>query len=341
MRALEKIHSTKIVAIDIETVRITNTLGEAGEDVKTAFAYKNKNDGEYPDDFSLEQLWVKTASLYAEFSKVCSVSIVNLNKEGSVLFCRNFSSGDEAFLLKEVSDILIKMVKVDPLYRLIGHSAKMFDYPFLCKRMLVNGIAIPPVLDHSGMKPWEVNNLDTNELWKFGGLTGSSLVAMCVALDVPISKDEMAGEMVGEYFYDGKLKEIAEYCDKDTIATFNCLRRFKFEPIFRFEDVVYINDSKIEDAKIIADVPEMPCLNQLYITKEFSDHIKEEIRTIFLEKGKTILKKEWDMLKKWLCDLYINNKMFESDTKDVAKAKAAEVSEFVNNLIKEYANKKN
>jgi len=341
MRALDKIPSTKIVAIDIETVRITNTLGEAGEDVKTAFAYKNKNDGEYPDDFSLEQLWVKTASLYAEFSKVCSVSIVNLNKEGSVLFCRNFSSDNESLLLKEVSDLLIKMVKVDPLYRLIGHSSKMFDYPFLCKRMLINGVPIPPVLDHSGLKPWEVNNLDTNELWKFGGLTGSSLVAMCVALGVPISKDEMAGEMVGEYFYDGKLDEIAKYCDKDTIATFNCLRRFKYEPIFRFEDVIYINDSKLEDAKIISDIPEMPCLNQLYITKEFSDHIKEDIRERFLNSGKVVLKKEWVMLEKWICDLYINSKMFEADVKDVIASKKSEVSEFVNSLIKEYANKKN
>jgi len=292
MRALEKIHSTKIVAIDIETVRITNTLGEAGEDVKTAFAYKNKNDGEYPDDFSLEQLWVKTASLYAEFSKVCSVSIVNLNKDGSVLFCRNFSSEDEAFLLKEVSDILIKMVKVDPLYRLIGHSAKLFDYPFLCKRMLINGVIIPPVLDHSGLKPWEVSNLDTDELWKFGGLMSSSLVAMCSSLNIPIGKDEITEGLVGELFYDGKLDEIADYCNKDTIATFNCLRRFKYEPIFRFEDVLYINDSKSEDAKAIADIPEMPPLNQLYITKEFSDDIKEKIREIFLDKGKTVLKKE-------------------------------------------------
>lgn len=339
MRALEKIATTKIVALDIKTVRMTDTLGEAGEDVMTAFAYKNKKDGEYLDDFALEQLWVKTAALYAEFSKVCSVSIVNLNKEGTILFCRNFSSEDEELLLKEVSDILTKMVKVDPLYRLIGHSAKLFDYPFLCKRMLINGVTIPPVLDHSGLKPWEVNNLDTDELWKFGGLMSSSLVAMCASLNIPIGKDELTEGLVGELFYDGKLKEIAEYCDKDTIATFNCLRRFKYEPIFRFEDVVYINDSKIEDAKIIADIPEMPCLNQLYITKEFSDHIKEEIRTIFLEKGKTVLKKEWDMLKKWLCDLYINNKMFESDSKDVTKAKAAEVSEFVNDLIKEYAKK--
>lgn len=341
MRALSKIPSNKVVAIDVETVRITNTLGEVGEDVKTAFAYKNKNNGEYPEDFELEQLWVKTASLYAEFSKICSVSIVHTNKDGSVLFCRNFTSKDESLLLGEVSDLLVKMVKADPLYRLIGHSSKLFDYPFLCKRMLINGVPIPAVLDQSGLKPWEVNNLDTNELWKFGGLTGSSLVAMCSALNVPISKDEMAGELVGEYYYDNRLSEISEYCDKDTIATFNCLRRFKCEPIFRFEDVQYINQGKVAESNELAEIPVMPCLNQLYITKEFTDHVKADIRERFLDKGNKVMKKEWEMLETMLLDLYINNKMFESDTKEVSIGKTTEVEEFVKQLKSDYASKKN
>lgn len=349
MKVLSQILSTKVVSLDIETVRITRTLAEAGQDVKIAFAYKNKNEGVVlSDDFALEQLWVKNAALYAEFSKICSVSLAYLNKAGDRLVCRNITSDNEFTLLIELKEVLSAMQKADPLYRLLGHSSKLFDYPFICKRMLVNGIALPTILDSSHQKPWEQTNLDTNELWKMGGLTGSSLVAMCVALGVPISKDEMAGEDVGEYFYNGKLTLIGQYCDKDTIATFNCFRRFKAEPIFRFEDVVYLGGEATQQSEDKAVVEEkfavMPCLNQLYVTKEFSDEIKAEITDRFLNHKKKVMKKEWEMLEKLLCDLYVCNEMFKTDKPEVMSAKREEVKEFVTNLTKTYnanAGKKN
>lgn len=340
MKVLKTIPSTKVVSIDIETVRITRTLAEAGPDVKIAFTYKFKNEGVViSDDFALEQLWVEKAALYAEFSKICSVSLAYLNRAGDSLVCRNITESDEVKLLTELNVVLTAMQKADPLYRLLGHSSKLFDYPFICKRMLVNGIALPGILDSTNMKPWEMTNLDTNELWKMGGLTGSSLVAMCVALGVPISKDEMAGEDVGEFFYAGKLALIGQYCDKDTVATFNCFRRFKAEPIFRFEDVVYLGGEENADKQVVAEeIPQMPCLNQLYLTKDFSDHVKAEVTDRFLAREKKVMKKEWGMLEALLCDLYVSNEMFKADKPEVVASKREEVKEFVNQLTKTYTN---
>ena len=336
MRALKDIESTRVVGLDIETTRITKHLSEAGEDIQTAWAYKNKNEGVIEEDIQLAELWELKASLYPEFSKVCSISLAFTNKEGTILNCMNFTSANELEVLTGLSDTIGRMVKSDPLYRFIAHAGLFFDYPFLAKRMIINGIPVPALLDSSHLKPWEVRNLDSNHLWKNGGTQGSSLVALCAALGLPISKNDMAGHEVGEYFYANKLTEIGTYCDLDTIAVFNCLRRFKSEPIFRFEDVNYIGQGKVEDEQIVAAVPQMACLNQLYLTKDFSEHIKEEIRDRFLNRGKKVMNKDFVSLEQMLCDLYINTEIMKSDKAPLVEEKKVEVNEFVEQLKKDY-----
>lgn len=341
MRALSKIPSNKVVALDIETARITRTFSEAGEDIKTAWAYKNKNEGEYPDEMELEQLWQKKSALYPEFAKIISVSLTYTNKEGTRLICENLTSDNEVLILTELANRFNQIFRVDPNYVFIGHAAKHFDYPFIAKRMIINNIPIPGIIDHSDKKPWEIRNLDSNELWKMGGMSGTSLVAMCAALGVPISKDEMAGEDVGTFFYEGELDKIATYCNKDTISLFNCLRRMKGEPIFRFEDVAYMGAPDVEDQTVVStQVEKMPCLNLLYTTKDFSEEIQEEIRDRFLNRGKKVMKKEFKMLQKVLNALYINTEMFKSDSPDVVASKKVEVEEFINQLEKDHNGKK-
>ena len=48
------------------------------------------------------------------------------------------------------------------------HNAKEFDFPFLSKRILINDLKLPKLLNIAGKKPWELNHLDTMDLWRFG-----------------------------------------------------------------------------------------------------------------------------------------------------------------------------
>ena len=40
-------------------------------------------------------------------------------------------------------------------YRLVGHAAKYFDFPYLSKRFIINELDIPDILDTVHLKPWE------------------------------------------------------------------------------------------------------------------------------------------------------------------------------------------
>jgi predicted PolB exonuclease-like 3'-5' exonuclease len=192
-----------------------------------------------PSEEVLSEKWEKMASLYAEFAKICAISITYL-KDG-VLKCKAYYGEDEKDILTNFGKDLNSFHKFNSNYRLLGHAAKYYDYPVLCKRYIINGLDIPSILDESGAKPWEMRNMDTNDLWKsFGTGPGSSLQALCTVLDIPISKVDLVGDEVGEAYFRGELERISNYCSLDTIATYNVFRKLKKEPIFSFDEVIYI-----------------------------------------------------------------------------------------------------
>ena len=270
MKAIKHINSEHVLAIDIETVRIKENCSELSEDWKSAWEAKNKQDGVVPPYEELEKLWTKNASLSATFSKICAVSIAYLSK--GKLKCKNYVSADERTILKELGKDINLFEKSNPNYTLVGHASKFFDYPFICKRFLINDLEIPNMFDESGIEPWKKKLLCTNDLWKsFGAFNseGASLQALCTAFGIEISKVDLVGDEVGKAYYAGELVRIADYCNLDTIATFNVFRKFKRESTFRFDEVVYVNQGQVLES--------VPFLTEIHKSKTLTDYHKKAI----------------------------------------------------------------
>jgi hypothetical protein len=122
---------------------------------------------------------------------------------------------------------------------LCAHNGKEFDYPYIARRMIINSMIIPDILDNAGRKPWEVKLLDTLDLWKFGDYKSyTSLDLLTTTLKIPSPKDDIDGSMVaGIYHNEHDIKRIAKYCEKDVLAVAQVLLRF-------------MNLPKIEEDKI-------------------------------------------------------------------------------------------
>lgn len=357
MKILRGLKPEHLVGIDIESVRVVDDYNDLPDDLRSAWVYKNKQNNVIPSHQELWNLWRDTASLYPEFSKVCSVSLTFLGVGRTKLFCRNFTHTDERALLIRLAGVLNSMYHKDRSYRLIGHAAKYFDYPFLAKRCIINGIPIPEIIDHTAKKPWDLTNLDTNELWKMGGTgPGSSLVAICAAMGIPISKCDMQGADVGEYFYQGNLDGIAKYCDQDTVAVLNIPFKLMGYPLWEFDQVTYIKEDfrEVDDvAGEVLRVPvaddamptnmsnpvteadafeESPVLTRIFTTRSFTEEDKKELTDIFCGQGKHVTKKDWEMLDMTLRSLYISDTFGKADLKAVREAKTAEIDEFMLNI---------
>lgn len=325
MKVLDNVRTELVTAVDIETVRIVNNFEDLDEEWQLAWEHKNKKDGQILDNVELADLWTRTASLYGEFSKVCAVSLAYLDGQGQ-LVCKEFFGENEKALLESVAITLNNMKTKDALYRLVGHASKFFDYPFLSKRYVINELDIPLTLDSTNLKPWEGYNLCTNDIWKCGGTgSGSSLLALCKALKVPISKLDLVGDEVGRAYYSQELERIGRYCSYDTVATFNVIRKFKKESIFQFDNVQYISAYSENTAEpiIIEEIIEVPVLTQLYNTKQFNQEVKDYLISL---KPKTEEDKE--NLKK----IIIANYQAKGDKVAVKKEKEKEINEFIDSL---------
>lgn len=242
MKVIRRIDPETVIALDIETVRIKKDWNELPKDYIEAWEYKNKHEGEIPDNEELAKEWEKRSSLYAEFSKVCAVSLTLYYK--GQLKVKNYASEDETMLLLSLKTDLDKFHEKGRI--LCAHAGKYFDYPFLAKRYIINRIAIPELLDSSHLKPWEHTNLDTNDLWKsFGTGPGSSLIALAACLGLPISKVDLVGDEVGKVYYNGEIQRIADYCALDAITCMNVFLVFKGLNHFSFEDVVCVNKGEV------------------------------------------------------------------------------------------------
>jgi hypothetical protein len=105
--------------------------------------------------------------------------------------------------------------------------------------MIINGLALPPLLRIAGKKPWELPFIDTMELWKFGEYKNfASLNLLAFSLGIPTPKDDMDGSMVAEIYWQEKdLPRIAVYCQKDVVTAAQVYLRMNGEPMIAPENI--------------------------------------------------------------------------------------------------------
>jgi hypothetical protein len=230
---------TKILFLDIETV--PQVASYEGLDKTTASLWDDKASKLSKEELTGEELYER-AGIYAEFGKIIciSVGVFNLREGGKREFrMRSFHGDDEKILLSDFSEMLNShFSRADNL--LCAHNGKEFDFPYIARRMVINSIPIPKILNSVGKKPWEVQHLDTMELWKFGDRKSyTSLKLLTHVLGIPTPKTDIEGKDVARVYYEEKdLERIEQYCKRDTLAVAQLLLRFRGEDILEEDQIV-------------------------------------------------------------------------------------------------------
>jgi predicted PolB exonuclease-like 3'-5' exonuclease len=206
----------KVIFLDIETVPQQKEFELLNEEQKKLWEQKAKFDSAYKSgEISLSDTYQR-AGIYAEFGKIICISFgyVALEKGQREFRIKSISDKEEKNLLSK----LLKLIEgFDKETLLCAHNGKEFDFPYICRRLLINGLKIPKILDLQNKKSWEIKHLDTMELWKFGDYKHyTSLDLLANIFNIESSKKEMDGSMVGKVYYEeNNLKKIVEYCELD------------------------------------------------------------------------------------------------------------------------------
>ena len=233
---IDKIVLPNILFLDIETVPQNEFFGDLVEETQELYAEKTqyqRKDEITPDEF------YERAGIWAEFGKIICISVGYFTiKNAERQFRTKSIIGDEKELLEEFNNLITTHFS-NPAFVFCGHNIKEFDIPYLCRRMLINGIQIPEKLQLFGRKPWEIPHLDTLELWKFGDYKHyTSLKLLTHVLGIPSPKEDIDGSEVRNVYYNEKdINRIKKYCERDVIAVAQVLLRLRNEAILSEDEI--------------------------------------------------------------------------------------------------------
>lgn len=194
--------------------------------------------GKFESDYKADIYYKKIGALNPEYGRVLCCSFTTLAyKEGEwVMNTKSFESTNERELLEKVNTVFTKGG-----WTIAGMNIGNFDIPFLLKRMMVHGIKpTSHLLNNVFAKPWERDTVDLADIWAFGGYRKASMASICGALGIETPKGGVWGPLVPSFYWTGECSEIydkqtftqdealniiTEYCEKDTIATAQCLAK--------------------------------------------------------------------------------------------------------------------
>lgn len=225
-----------VLFLDIETVPFASSFTDASLAIQNLWDKKSKQFRS--DDETAEEVWQR-AGIYAEFGKIICISVGIISGENPYkLRLKSFFGDDEKELLSQFSSMLARF-KPERELNLCAHNGREFDFPYIARRMIIAGLKVPPILDNSGKKPWEVKLLDTMDMWKFGDYKHfTSLDLLTNILGIPTPKDDIDGGMVASvYWTNNDLKRIVFYCEKDVLAVAQVFLALRAEPLISPEDV--------------------------------------------------------------------------------------------------------
>ncbi len=237
---MEYINLHHILFIDIETVPLYEHFNQMNENMQVLWTaktqYQRKNEYAPSEFFNLK------GGIFSEFAKIVCISVGFITQQNKKRFFRvkSFFGHDEKTILEKFKELLdnhFDSIK----HHLCAHNGKEFDYPFIARRMIINNIKLPKVLNIAGKKPWEVKHLDTMEMWKFGDYKHyTSIKLLAEILNIPTPKDDIDGSQVAQvYWKENDIKRIVKYCEKDTLTVAQIYLKFNHLEIISKDNIIY------------------------------------------------------------------------------------------------------
>lgn len=237
---LEQIKIKNILFLDIETVRAKEQFNDLTADFQKLWEEKTHLQKE--KKLTPSEYYIQKAGVMAEFSKIICISVGYLfTDEGEVRFrIKSFFGTNEKKILCDFTSLLNSKFNRQE-HQLCAHNGREFDFPFIARRTLINGLKLPKLLDISGKKPWEINHLDSMDLWRFGDYKNyTSLKLLAALFNIPPPKNDLDGSMVADVYYREKnMERIKNYCQKDTLTVAQILLRYKGEELIKEENIEF------------------------------------------------------------------------------------------------------
>lgn len=178
------------------------------------------------------QSYMRNAGYFAEFSRIQSIGFGSFEKWGKnyQLKVKTFTGSSEETVVKEAVLFINKHIRFKEQV-MVSHGGRDQDFPFLSRRIVVHRVQLPECLKVGNKAPWELNLLDTQEIWKFGAIRHQisiEALATCMGINIP-HFDRTEADIRNLFFENPDHEVIKEFTANKVICLSRILIRFKDE----------------------------------------------------------------------------------------------------------------
>lgn len=208
------------IFLDIETI----PAGEENfEKLRYLYEKKKKEDESFED-------FVGRTGLDGTFGRILCIGYAVDDGEMEIFYNENNERETLVQFWDLVSSISISprnMQYPDYGVLFVGHNVMDFDLRFIYQRSIVLGVK--PAYDINFARYRNYPIFDTMKEWVKWSNSAVGLEALALALDIPSPKDGIDGSQVYNFYKNGKIKDILEYCKRDVDTTREVYRKMIFE----------------------------------------------------------------------------------------------------------------
>lgn len=235
----------KLVFLDIETKAQWESFSDAPAKIKQLFSQqwawkidevahryyldtkKKEGDTELSYQKAQDEVWREKAHLSPEYAQIICISAGMI--VGTEFKCNSYTGETDKeiltkFLEKKESFIHQDKYASNDKY-IVCYNGIGFDIPFISKRILYNGMELPPTLLCGHLKPWEfLHIIDPKLSLKFGGNEAPSLETLCAMLGIETAEDKFKASPaeLAQKHKDKQYDVIKLYCEADLYALAQC-----------------------------------------------------------------------------------------------------------------------
>ena len=170
-----------------------------------------------------DDLWDynKLASLDGDLGKVICISMGFYDEDTDRIRLKSVIDADEKAVLNGFNNV-IRNFRGDYLH----YNGLSFDIPFLLQRYAYHQIQEADTRLNSLARYRQSPHFDLMQIWANWDYTSvKPLNVLANIVEMPNPKDELDGSMVYQYFKEGKLEAIKQYCEFDTATVVNLYHR--------------------------------------------------------------------------------------------------------------------
>jgi len=203
-----------VIVWDIETV----------PDLK-GFAAANGHEGKGDDDVRAAMGDKFPKHIY--HSIICIGALVARQEDGhwavNALGAPHVGERSEKALISSFVD---RVAELTP--QLVTFNGASFDLPVLRYRAMVHGVAAPGLSLRPYFHRFTEDAIDLCDvLSSFSPQSKATLHELCRVMGLPGKPDGISGADVERYYREGRVREIAEYCESDVVNTYRVWLRYE------------------------------------------------------------------------------------------------------------------